>query len=305
MEFKVDECFSITGSLKLTVTEEPPLPRQTISLLCSQSTEEAALIRLLLGTASIFHYKSEARWWQSKNYSILGAPEAEISSANGLKKLLKSVDIDDKKLNTYLRHSLKQRTYYKEILLEIVHFFHRNNNDEGCVAFLHLYRFLERISYAFPLTYSITTEDYKGTYDSLKDFFGEGKGELGFFSKFIGAVIEKDLQDSTSTIKFNFSSEKENEVAIGIIRRCIKDADIKSDASGEIEVYNRSLMSLIVNLRNRFFHFNSGQAGNITLIELPDPDRFFQEVNSVCLGWLSVIYFSVLKKKVEIHQANT
>ncbi len=212
MEFKIDEYFSISSSFKKAATEEPPLPRQDISLLCSQSTEEAALIRLLIGTASIFHCKSDIRWQQINNYSILGAPEAGISSATGLKKLLKHIDIDYKSLNTYLRHSLKQRKYYKEILLEMVHFFYRNNRAEGCVAFLHLYRFLERVSYAFPLTYSITTEDYKGTYDSLKEFFGEGKGELKFFSKFIEEVIEKDLQDSTSTIKL---------LSAGVLRRLI------------------------------------------------------------------------------------
>ncbi len=155
---------------------------------------------------------------------------------------------------------------------------------------------------------AVSTEDYKGTYDSLKEYFGGGgKGELGFFSKFIETTIDQGLLDSTSTIKFSLSSENENESAINIIRKFVQGDNVisMSVADGEIVIRNRCLMSLITNLRNRFFHLNSGQSDNITLIEMPDPDKFFQAVNSICLGWLSVIYFSVLKKKVEIHVVNS
>ncbi|CAJ0813222.1 hypothetical protein [Ralstonia flaminis] len=295
MQFLVGSLFSVadpTGPANAAI----PVTLQTINSIGPNSSEEAVLIRLLLGTLQITHVPSGKSWRQKINYSVSGAPGIMLRGKPGVTKLLQSADIDSTQLEQYLKKSLRHRPYHRDILLEAVHYFYRTRTGNHCNAFLHVYRLLERISFVFPLIYASSTDDYKGTYEMLRDFFnGESKGELAFFSKFLKTTVEPVLLDSDSTV--NLSPLNNPQEGVKILKRFLKN--IKSETNSHIEFANRDILPMLIGIRNKFFHFASGQGDNLTLVDVPDPDGFFSCVNQVLFNWIAIIYFVVLRKQID------
>ena len=282
----VDENFRLSEILVIQNPQNKPIRSQTISELCENSSEEAALIRLLLGTVRIHHPEFATPLLQDTNYAIIGTPQTQIRAQSGLTRLLKNIEIEKRHLDLHLQKNLRQRSFYKEILLEVLHHLLRFKKHQGSLAFVHLYRFLERISFVFPVVYASTTTDFKGAYNALKEFVnGSEKGELAFFTKFVEIVIEDTVLQSEST---------------SVIKRMVNDSFITGENQGiEITIKNAGLLDLFINLRNRFFHFSSGNVGNITLVEVANPDQFFTCICPTMFSWLAILYFEIVRNSSE------
>ena len=72
------------------------------------------------------------------------------------------------------------------------------------------------------------------------------------------------------------------------------------NSAGCVEFENVSLKfielgSLIINIRNRFFHLFSANRHNINADEIYNTDSFFELINSNIASWFAVIYFEVVK----------
>ncbi|MBY0386126.1 hypothetical protein K2X05_13285 [bacterium] len=298
----VDENFRLSEILVIQNPQNKPIRSQTISELCENSSEEAALIRLLLGTVRIHHPEFATPLLQDTNYAIIGTPQTQIRAQSGLTRLLKNIEIEKRHLDLHLQKNLRQRSFYKEILLEVLHHLLRFKKHQGSLAFVHLYRFLERISFVFPVVYASTTTDFKGAYNALKEFVnGSEKGELAFFTKFVEIVIEDTVLQSESTISFaSLSTQIERDKAISVIKRMVNDSFITGENQGiEITIKNAGLLDLFINLRNRFFHFSSGNVGNITLVEVANPDQFFTCICPTMFSWLAILYFEIVRNSSE------
>lgn len=297
----IDENLALVDLLKVGSYTPNAITHQTIAELCKNSSEEAALIRLLLGTAGLRHKPSRRHIKQRANFAVLGLPTTTVSTRAGLRTMLAKIDIDSEQLDNYLRGTLRQRLYYRDILLEILHYLCREEAGESSIAFVHLYRCLERISFAFPVIYASSTDDFKGAYSALRDFLVNGDaGELNFFSKFVELSLDSGLLDTSSTLRFTAMKETQRANALGIVKGFLAQEHIVSEIPAqEISIKSRAIVGLTINLRNRFFHFSSGHTKNISLTDVLEPDRFFGCLNKTILNWLSVIYFAVLRKKIE------
>lgn len=299
MSFRVDEFFTFSDPTG-DAAADLPITLQRIDSIGLNSSEEAVLIRMLLGTVNFTHEPTGRTWKQRQNHSVVGAPKVTIKGKKRIGSLLQAVDIDSGSLELYLKKSLRHRPYHRDILLEATHYFHRSEVNNHCNAFLHLYRLLERVSFVFPLIYASSTKDYKGSFEMLRDFFnGTGKGELGFFSRFLETTLDAALIESDSSLDFEGLGENGAKAAIRVMKRSISIKNIRSEGQTSITFSNRELLPLIINIRNWFFHFSSGQPSNITLSDLPDPDRFFLCINNLLFNWLSIVYFYVLRNQVD------
>ncbi|MES2662965.1 MAG: hypothetical protein V4629_06655 [Pseudomonadota bacterium] len=300
MSLQIDNYFSIIESNEIApALPQLPIIQQTILKIDSNSSEEAALVRLLIGSVSFSHISSNKNIPQRINHSIYGLPKNNKINELTIKKKLSKIDISHSALDHYLRKSLKQREFYKTLLLETLHYFHRRRRNEECMAFLHLYRFLERVSFSFPLAYASASKDYLGAFDSLKEFLGDSKTELPFFNRFAESIFEDVILDNATEFSFPALSIDEQRKAVFCLDKCLfSKENIESKTGQSIRIKNRGMLDLIIGVRNRFFHQNSSHKHNLTLIDIPMPDLFFQAINEKMFAWLALIYFEVLKQKI-------
>lgn len=283
---------------------EPPgtvFKTQQLLKFGPSSSFEAALVLTLIGAGNILDGSGRRLVGSRLNFGISGSPKISANSEASVRKALQNVGLDVVSLDKYLQKSQKQQKYYRELLLEIVHALVRSKKGQHLAAFLHLYRFLERVSYVFPITYAISSEDYKGTYDAFKSFIsGEKTGELKFFQKFQAASIEEALRKAS--MKFDFQGIPFGGEAGGyqVVKKFSSPALIVSEAVDlNVELESQGVIELAINLRNRFFHAGSGHTDNLSLVSISDPDAFFGRINGPVLNWLSILYFQTLISKAE------
>jgi hypothetical protein len=273
--------------------------KPTILDLYSMPGSEAKLIHLLLGATDIVHSASGARTPQRINWAVLGTTSADRKKF-GLKNALngQTLGIDD--LNSYLTRNLAQIGFFDELFDEYSRFFYHTKKALHVQAFLHLYRILERVSYSFPIAYAATSHDYKGTFAQLRNYLTSAKdGELRFFNGFIFHVIPASVR--TGVVKFDVSSnDPANRPAhFASLLSTVKAAEIHQQSPGNwIEVEYEKVISILIDLRNRYFHFGSGVPQNLTGKNLPDPDEFFGSINEVFANWLTYIYFRVIEARL-------
>lgn len=296
--FNLTDRFAVPAQLS---ANHSTLPQQSIFVLNNACSEEHKLIRLFLGTVEIEHKQTGRRWKQSSNYSVFGCPRTGIRTYKGIDNLLQPYDLSQELVDKHLRLSLRQRKYYGELLEEICQSLWRTKKGEHTIAFLHIYRFLEHISFAFPLLYASRTADFGGAFSSLKEFFtGGSSGELGFFRKFIQASIDPASLGRGVKIDFRNINPVYKSNIYSVIKRQIQpDQIISAVEDVEIEIKNEAIIDLFISLRNRYFHYNATNQANISVNEIGDSDELFLCINQVAMNWLAILYFETLKHRVQ------
>jgi len=259
---------------------------------------EALLFRLLLGTINITHNHEKIIIKQRANYSILGIEQNTVLSSRNIQNCLGALN-QVESVNTYFKRNRKNTDVFEQVLLEFTNYFFQRDKGAHTTAFVHLYRCIEYMSYCFPLIYASKTQDYSGTYKSLKNFLsGEQKSELKFFkafqatlmgSSFLNSKIHLDIVSPTSDMKDIFNE---------IIRELCR-GNIDSDSGGVITIKYEAFFDFIINLRNRYFHFMTGT--NMKNISSKDisMDYFFKSVNEQIANWISLIYFEICRFGIE------
>lgn len=132
---------------------------------------------------------------QKINYSIYQYKRNNKSTSQNFIHLLTA--ITDKK--TIFENS----EFYTSVTVEFLQCFYYKKQHNGIASFMHIYRILERISYALPLIYAKSTKDFSKTYESLKKFFSNSDshtGELSFFKKSLKYILD----DIEVTFDFDF-----------------------------------------------------------------------------------------------------
>jgi hypothetical protein len=299
MEFSFHDRLSVPTEL---AASHATLPKQSINVLNTACTEENLLIRLLLGTVKIIHAASGKEITQNINYSVLGLPIVKARKYKFIQAALSTYEISTHDVDNLLRKTLNQRQYYAELLSESCNYFYRTIQGEHTLAFLHIYRFLEHISFAFPMLYAARTSDFSGAYAALKEYIGEeDKKELAFFRTFVNSSIHSDLREETSTFSFTSIPNPYKRTIYTAVKAQIDGESIKSSAPDtELVVKNEAILGLCINLRNRYFHFTATNRKNISTAAIGDPDTMFKIVNPAILNWLSIIYFETLKHRLRI-----
>ncbi len=273
---------------------------QSIAYLTEHVSPELCLIRLSMGTMTIEKTSAGLEWTQLVDYSIFGAPLSSCRSRADFITVLGEKGIDREVLDRHLRKNLQQTGFYRQTYAEIVHAITREIQGQHTLSFLHIYRFLERISYAFPLIFASRTKDFQKGYNNLKKFLGGSSdtGELAFFTNFIVNSLDAQILDGTSRISFASVSLPSRAKACGIVLEFMQ-GNAEVNVPGEsIDLNNRAIVDLLITLRNRFFHFSPEHTSNISVLDVPDSDAFFKCFNALFINWLVVIYFEVLRHQV-------
>lgn len=293
--FEAKECFSqsVLNSLpeKLIVQDDPNIPRYYNLLL----------IRLLTGNLDIYCNKDELDLEQRLNFYVI---PSSIQSLN--ENLGAYFDVTNQELSNSINASAN-RTLYKEVFFEFCSYFFATQKENNETAFIHIYRILERISYAFPLIWASKQSDYYGTFDKLKKFFeNKDAKELNAFKMFLSSFLGSTLLSVNSEI--NLLSVHDGWKAlhyqslmsvIGVNKDGVSNAESFLE-NEKVVIKNSLVMDLIVNVRNKYFHALTGKDHSFTSEHLICPNEFFESINSVCINWLAFIVVDVIKADLNV-----
>jgi hypothetical protein len=242
--------------------------------------------------------------YQKSNYSILGKKERKKFSRNLFTDPISSTtSLAD--LDKYLVSSNPRNIpLFKDLINEYCYYYYYTFKRLDTLAYIHVYRILERMSYTFPMLYASKAKDYIGTFNKLQNFFKGANSELKFFNLFIEDFFEEEFLDYR--VKFSitaFNQDIREKYYKTIMMLCTSnDPTIAIKACNEhtdITIENRDTLNLLIHLRNRYFHFGSGGQRNIKSSEMVEPHDFYRIVNDHFINWLSVVYFNIVKSSIK------
>ncbi|HTA83261.1 MAG TPA: hypothetical protein VK783_10020 [Bacteroidia bacterium] len=292
----------------IEIIEDEGFDENTINLsIAKNPTPKIILLRGLIGSIKIKHYVTQTEFPQTIDYVDLNNRNTGILPIERLRGYVSSeISIED--LCNIFRNKkfLHQNQHFFERLVnEFSNYYYYEFKNSHTTAFAYLYRILETISYSFPLIYSSKTDDFKETYNFLKEWLSgnKDKGELGFFKKFVKVTFSNDpLIESSITIDINAPNEEIQQSFFDSFKKACSDESFFAEDTEEprkLSVKFTEYSSFIICLRNRFFHLlNSGQP-NLQSEDILDSDHFFSLVNKPTAYWLSLILFEVFKHSIE------
>ncbi|HEY9178633.1 MAG TPA: hypothetical protein VIN07_13120 [Flavipsychrobacter sp.] len=197
----------------------------------------------------------------------------------------------------------RNKDFFVSLNNEYCNFYYHTSLKNHTVAFLHLYRILEYISYSFPVMYATSTKDFSNSFEILRKLFNgdKDKGELKVFKDFIEIVmsVERDYKRLSIDIDIISELEEYNERIYNTIRDvCDKKIfeESKCTENSKISIKFPEFSSFIITIRNRFFHLRNSQDNNIHSIDIVDSDFFFSLINQKCAYFLSLVTIVVIKQ---------
>lgn len=263
-------------------------------------SKEALFIRLLLGTVSFTNTFSGVQTIQSKNYSILGVTTNPIITTKIIRECFEP-DIKLQLICDYLdNNKFINNVFFENLLMELTCYFQKKQENSFTIAFLHLYRSIEFISYSFPLIYASISRNYYESFERMKNYFSGAKNELAFFETFLSNLLAGlNFLESQFTINFNCLEPQLNRNHYQVMKRILTvDRIISYVENSSLTVEYKHLIFLAINLRNRYFHFSINDKRNIRTTEIYETDLFFKTINEEIINWISVIYFEILKASI-------
>lgn len=178
--------------------------------------------------------------------------------------------------------------FYRAILIEFCACLHAEKHRLGVLSMLHIYRILERMSYALPLLYAKNSDDFRHTYATMKSFFDSTDskfGELGFFKKSLSTILDP----TEKSFKFAFELARPEKEALSLCFKGLNQDTFLEDVglvSFDLSMFET--VGLLINTRNSFFHALSGQQ-HITLEKLVEPDTTFLKLTHNFINALSFL----------------
>lgn len=270
-------------------------------------TPKVILLRGLIGSIKLKHTITQREFEQTTDYFDLMKVNSHENPLDRLKKYIANeLSTDDLgKIFKDKKFLHQNQSFFDRLNNEFSNYYYYDNKQSHTTAFAYLYRILETISYAFPLIYAAKTDDFKGTYNFLKDCISgnKDKGELGFFKSFIKVVFENDpLFESSITINIDAESEDIQQSFFNSFMKACPDPSTYDATDHEeprkLSVKFSEYSSFIICLRNKFFHlFNSGQP-NLQSDDILDADHFFKLVNKQTTYWISLVLLEILKHSI-------
>jgi hypothetical protein len=273
---------------------EQGLP-ETLRMGAIPSTE-SILFRLLLGTLSFKYIQYEDQYYQSITYTKIADEFEETTEPNPLASWI-NAEFGFLDLDHYFRGNRRNKALFDELLTEFSLFFLNKNKGNHVSAFLHLYRALEFMSYSFPVSYSSRVVGFYTSFDTFKGFFVDKEtGQLKFFREFINALFDKELLKCRVSIDTYIGENILDKQKHKVIKRLCKDFDFFDNGS-IIKIEYKFLLDFMINLRNRYFHFQYDRNDNISNIDF-NGELFFEAINDKLVNWLSMIYLEILTQGV-------
>ncbi|WP_152554895.1 hypothetical protein [Serratia sp. DD3] len=215
--------------------------------------------------------------------------------------------------NTFIKvNKFKNRNFYKSFYQEICSAVYNVQVKNNTLAFVHIYRAYESISYAFPMIYSSLTDNYHNTFNNLRKWFSSGSsdntGELKFLSNFIKDVFKNDeLLDSSFDINIigdeNYKKRVFNALKEKILP--LKKQEAYAENHSEPDVFSipfSMFHTFLITLRNRFFHFSHSNNSNINLDDIDDAELFFPLVNKHAIQYITTLFHAIVWHSIIMEQ---
>ncbi|MBH2545088.1 hypothetical protein I5Q23_09110 [Serratia marcescens] len=209
-------------------------------------------------------------------------------------------------------NKFKNRNFYKPFYQEICSAVYNVQLEKHTLAFVHIYRAYENISYAFPMIYSSLTDNYHNTFNNLRAWFSSGSsentGELKFLSKFIKEVFKNDeLLDSSFDINIvgdeGFKQRVFNTLKEKILP--LKKQEAYAENHSEPDVFSipfSMFHSFLITLRNRFFHFSHSNENNISLDDVDDAELLFRLINKHAIQYITTLFHAIVWHNIKMEQ---
>jgi hypothetical protein len=267
-----------------------------------QTRPEAICLRLLCGTCEVFNVETDDNTTVSTNFLESSSSENTSIDLSFLNTYQEGITAQD--YNAHLKSaSDNNRGFYKDFLSEITVAACAAERCQGISSFLHIYRAYERISYAFPLIYASKSRDYIGSFNNLKSWLADTKndgsaGELAFFKKFIDATY--DDNEKSATTDFYFTGSDAVKISqFRLMKNNILNWKIEQITPSTIEneiisIRFDQLHTVLLNVRNRYFHQMSGRGDNIKQAAVIDPDAFFLVLCRPLLTYVAKLFHDIV-----------
>jgi hypothetical protein len=196
--------------------------------------------------------------------------------------------------------------FYKELYMEFSNYFLRKQQQNDVTAFFHLYRILESIAYCFPLIWASRAKDYEGTFSRLRTYFnGPETGELKVFTKFMEDIIDHNLLNTQVTLILKSVHPDWQQSYYNTIYNTINSKNSQditfSSPNSTITIKCHCLIDLMITIRNKYFHFLTGQGNNFFSDDIEEANEFFDIINDVLANWLSVIFFEIIDHELSTY----
>lgn len=284
----------------LTDEVESQLP-STLQISGNPSSE-SILFRLLLGSLKFKYSDIVEVFNQNISYTKIRDEFEEYSGQNPILDWTGG-EFGMSDLDFYFKKNRKNKNLFDELLSEFSLFFISKQKGNHTSAFLHLYRALEYISYSFPISYSSRITGFYSSFDTFRDFFtSKDQGQLKFFREFVMAFFSQGILLSRTAIDTFVGDDIFDTNKIKIIKKLCKDFDYYDDGT-LLKIEYKNLLDFMINVRNRYFHFQSDRNENISNINF-NGELFFEALNDKFTNWLSMIYLEILTQGVYKYNLN-
>lgn len=270
------------------------------------------LILIIFLTGHIRFSLDDIKYYkQTLDYSIIpvnSTPIVDFVIPEQAVSVSKSIDALCLRYSLNLNHrtiinkiNQKNANFYSDLLLEFTHFFYMTAKGSHSAAFIFLYRIFERFAYAIPLLYTKLSNQFFGTFNQLKSLLkSDGKQELAFFKTFIKETSFIEYYDKETEFGISFTNSSNPEGFYKILKKHCQDV-VKSpnDIDKTMFFHLQDLPDVIVNIRNRFFHYKFGEGqNNISINEIKNTDDFFQVLNPIVTSYLAIITLNISFKDI-------
>jgi hypothetical protein len=256
---------------------------------------KALLLRLLTGTTEIRCNKTADVISQPIDYSTLKWRHNSRITRGILRRAIRPVGLADYDRSIQQTNS-QHFVFYSDIYYEFCAYFFKQHHQNYLSAFVHLYRILERISYAFPLFWAARAKNYERTFETLRKYFSDPKiGELGVFKKFVPDFMPTtalQLQLDLNIVSAHADWQRRHyELLLSLLASNV----VAFNPHSQVTMRYENLIDLMITIRNRYFHALTGHSNSFNAQQMVDFDEFSSFLNPDIANWLAFILFQIFE----------
>jgi len=256
---------------------------------------KSLVLRLLTGTTEIKCNKTGEVITQSIDYSTLKWTLNRRITKTILQRAIRPASLGyyDKLIQATNAHHLR---FYSDLYQEFCNYFFAQHRQNYLAAFVHLYRVLERISYAFPLFWAARAKEYERTFETLRKYFSNPTiGELGVFKKFVPEFMPAaalQLQLNVNIVSAHTDWQRRH---YDLLLSLLSSNAVAYNPHSQVTMRYENLIDLMITIRNRYFHALTGYSNSFTAQQMVDFDEFSSFLNQDIANWLAFILFQIFE----------
>lgn len=197
--------------------------------------------------------------------------------------------------------SVRNARFFANLRQEIVLALICKKSKRYTESFLYFYRVLEMTAVAFPLLYATTQTEFARAHEFLRSLLtNEKDGDLKVLDRAVPVIARQANLDG---VIFDFSiagcetwwvAELKRQIEACGIDDGTNGFDFQADGDTLFRVPFNSVPSLLVQFRNRMFHYRVGQR-NFDLGAIGGSERICEMLVAEAVHWFALIYAEILR----------